>query len=524
MGTELMNLSWNEFQNSAIKTFKNLQADTNFTDVTLACGDGQQMKAHKVILSASSPFFRDILIQNPHQHPLLYLKGVDREDLGSLLKFIYSGEVEIPNEGLGKFLEAANELKVDGLLQKRANGEPQDKKRQYSFNEDDRKDGGNIMEEIESKIQNMARLANNSVVSKDVKAEFLEASVLVEDAEDNIREEDLVSNLEAPEEYVAEMENNDEEEEDEMEGEDPPTDPYQDDIKFDEVIEDTSGGLLGYKQTEINTLVTSFECEFCPNAFASKQQLNIHIDEEHDIKKEKTDGDEEPWNQPLDNKTTTTCNICYKEFTTSYSLKEHKEAIHENIKFLCDYCDHISSSKRNLRGHIGKRHPGKDLPVTYTKIKSDNVPDSKPEKTPKKSMSTAKTPKKTKKSISTTNMNSPSQNSKPVESDNNLAELEEKLDAITEKREEGWVCLECGKISKGKAQIRRHSEIHLSGFSHQCPTCSKTFNARVNLRNHILLQHKGSENATKLPCDQCDKHSPSPAALRIHKYRNHRDL
>merc|ERR1712129_385448 len=80
METELMNLSWNEFHNSTIKTFRNLQKDQDFTDVTLACGSGSQIKAHKVILSSCSQFFKEILVQNPHQHPLLYLKGVPDTD------------------------------------------------------------------------------------------------------------------------------------------------------------------------------------------------------------------------------------------------------------------------------------------------------------------------------------------------------------------------------------------------------------------------------------------------------------
>ena len=44
-------------------------------DVTLASDDGVQIEAHKVILSASSPFFKEVLKNNKHPNPLLYLKG-----------------------------------------------------------------------------------------------------------------------------------------------------------------------------------------------------------------------------------------------------------------------------------------------------------------------------------------------------------------------------------------------------------------------------------------------------------------
>ena len=70
--SENYSLSWDNFQSGASETFKNLIDDKDFLDVTLACDDGSSVKAHKVILSSASSVLRTILIQNPHQHPLLY--------------------------------------------------------------------------------------------------------------------------------------------------------------------------------------------------------------------------------------------------------------------------------------------------------------------------------------------------------------------------------------------------------------------------------------------------------------------
>ena len=74
----------------------------------------------------------------------------------------------------------------------------------------------------------------------------------------------------------------------------------------------------------------------------------------------------EPWNV-ID--VTTICDICSKVFSTNYSMTEHRGSVHEGIRFPCDHCDHIASSKRNIRGHINRRHPDKELPVTYNYIK-----------------------------------------------------------------------------------------------------------------------------------------------------------
>ena len=73
--SEKLCLQWNDFKQNVNSAFGNLRNDTEFTDMTLACEDGQQMVAHKVILAASSPFFEKILQKNKHPHPLIDLKG-----------------------------------------------------------------------------------------------------------------------------------------------------------------------------------------------------------------------------------------------------------------------------------------------------------------------------------------------------------------------------------------------------------------------------------------------------------------
>jgi len=116
MNTEKFCLRWNDFEHNISNAFRELRDDKDFFDVTLACDD-EQVQAHKVILSACSSFFHNILRRNPHQHPLLYVKGVKLTDLESVLNFMYHGEVSIAQEELNSFLEVAEDLKVKGLTQ-----------------------------------------------------------------------------------------------------------------------------------------------------------------------------------------------------------------------------------------------------------------------------------------------------------------------------------------------------------------------------------------------------------------------
>ena len=73
---EKLCLQWNDFKENVSSAFGDLRQDKEFTDVTLACEDGQQVEAHKVVLVASSPFFLNILKRNKHPHPLIYMRGV----------------------------------------------------------------------------------------------------------------------------------------------------------------------------------------------------------------------------------------------------------------------------------------------------------------------------------------------------------------------------------------------------------------------------------------------------------------
>ena len=73
---EKLCLQWNDFKENTSTAFQNMRGDLDLSDVTLACEDGQQLEAHKVILASSSPFFMDLLKRNKHPHPLVYMKGI----------------------------------------------------------------------------------------------------------------------------------------------------------------------------------------------------------------------------------------------------------------------------------------------------------------------------------------------------------------------------------------------------------------------------------------------------------------
>ena len=114
--SEKFSLKWSDFQSVVSQSFSVLRQEADFYDVTLVSDDHTQISAHKLVLSASSDFFKSILRKNPHSHPLLYLSGVDSTSLGFVLDYIYQGEVQIYQNELDNFLEVAQKLKIEGLL------------------------------------------------------------------------------------------------------------------------------------------------------------------------------------------------------------------------------------------------------------------------------------------------------------------------------------------------------------------------------------------------------------------------
>ena len=121
-------LKSNDFQENIKSAFGHLRGTTDFVDVTLACKDGQQIEAHKVILAASCPFFQKILIDNKHSHPLIYMRGMKSDDLTAIVDFLYYGEANVYQENLANFLAIAGDLQINGL---------EGSKDQYGSNEEE---------------------------------------------------------------------------------------------------------------------------------------------------------------------------------------------------------------------------------------------------------------------------------------------------------------------------------------------------------------------------------------------------
>lgn len=117
MGLEAVNHS-----KCMLAAFQNFRQEETMLDVTLAC-NGMTLKAHKLVLSSCSPFFKELFAENPCTHPIIILKNFEFSDLKAIIDFIYKGELSVSRERLSSALQVAEELQIRGLKRNLPNRE-----------------------------------------------------------------------------------------------------------------------------------------------------------------------------------------------------------------------------------------------------------------------------------------------------------------------------------------------------------------------------------------------------------------
>jgi len=153
MGTapnEELCLRWNDFESILSRSFAELREESDFFDVRVACFDDKAVMktipAHRVVLSACSPVFKEILRSlgpGDAKGPLIFLRGISYHEMEAVLEFMYNGQTKVQHKELDAFLAAAEELKIKGLTSSQNTSETPSRKRQADH-ENGVKKGGSV--------------------------------------------------------------------------------------------------------------------------------------------------------------------------------------------------------------------------------------------------------------------------------------------------------------------------------------------------------------------------------------------
>lgn len=112
---ENYSLRWNNHQSHILESFDALLQQNSLVDVTLVCAD-RSLRAHKVVLSACSPFFEKVFNDTPCKHPTIVLKDYQRWVIQAIIDFMYRGEISVPQERLSQLIQAGESLQIRGLI------------------------------------------------------------------------------------------------------------------------------------------------------------------------------------------------------------------------------------------------------------------------------------------------------------------------------------------------------------------------------------------------------------------------
>jgi len=325
-------LRLNSFEKNIKTSWKELQMEEDFCDVTLACED-KLVKTHTFIISSCSSVLRSILKKNPIQNMVIYLRSVKSKDLENLLTFMYQGEVDVAAKDLPSFLEVAEDLNIRGL----STGNQEScslEKRSSQFNE------MNNESKLHKINQVMCKLEKKNSQSIYQKIASSPKHLTLEESEMSFISADLSGNNEA---WKNEHFNNDNERSrlfEKTENHNKLT--VENSVNFESID--------GKKEKIIS-------CENCDKKFISNHGLVLHTQSTHlGIKY--------------------SCDKCNYKGTQKGLLRQHIKSFHEGQCYPCDQCQYKSARKDKLKEHVISVHEGKRYPCSqcdYTTPRTDKL-------------------------------------------------------------------------------------------------------------------------------------------------------
>ncbi|KAI8427923.1 hypothetical protein MSG28_002258 [Choristoneura fumiferana] len=226
-------LRWNNYVSHVTEAFNVLRFENDLVDVTLCC-DGGKIKAHKMLLSACSNYFRQVFKETPCQHPVIIFRNVKFDDLNAIVNFMYHGEVNILQEQLESFLITAELLEVKGLTD-------------------------NVEDESS---KNLFRVTDNTSLDLSAKSRFIEEIPVQTDEPINLATMQTVRPVYIPPVVPVKMP------EPEIE-----SNEVQEKVKVDETVNIPQKAAPTSKSD-----LAKFRCQLCPKGFKHPTSLTLHKD------------------------------------------------------------------------------------------------------------------------------------------------------------------------------------------------------------------------------------------------------
>ena len=113
---ERCNLKWQTYSDHLQQMLAELVDDEYTQDVTLVCDDQVKIKAHKFVLKACSHVFRMMFEEDKSPSSIVYLRGVNHEDMQAILQYLYLGEATFYQDRIHDFFKIAKDLDLKDVI------------------------------------------------------------------------------------------------------------------------------------------------------------------------------------------------------------------------------------------------------------------------------------------------------------------------------------------------------------------------------------------------------------------------
>ncbi|XP_050442212.1 oocyte zinc finger protein XlCOF28-like isoform X2 [Adelges cooleyi] len=312
-------LRWNNHLENLRSLFECLFNEQILVDVTIACQDGL-LRAHKLILSACSPYFETIFQENPCKHPTVIMRGVTLHEMQSLCQYMYVGSVEVQECNLSSLLKVARELQIKGLSEKTVSDQPRTKP--VAFNQKPIK-----LETTDPDVNVKLEMTNGSTSSNEPEPDSGgNYHVPCEDDSYDNSSSFEHTNMLSPQVMMMDEqadENN------------KPTILSQ--PKYHHHPFQVNFQAMGNAESPQSKIVGAVECPTCQRTFLNKQNLRRHMQTHSGLKPHQ-------------------CSYCNLSFLRLSHLQRHHRTHTGERPFTCTECPKSFSRSDKLRYHIMQQH------------------------------------------------------------------------------------------------------------------------------------------------------------------------
>ncbi|XP_061126347.1 GDNF-inducible zinc finger protein 1-like isoform X2 [Syngnathus typhle] len=459
MGMGVIQLSSQTHHQNILNALHHLRLQGHLSDIKVQVdyqGHAQTFQAHRVVLAASSDYFRNIFLSPDATPDQISLSNMHPCDFSDFLEFVYTGKAEVAQSRMGDMQAAANILECEELAIV------------CSINHTSQSD---VVEESSPETETGIKKPQNSQLPPESseclskrskgKSTKLKRCIPTTDEAFNAEEDNdttCASSPALPRFDKDTQSPNDAEEillvsasEDEDDEESGRVSKRASKGKF--VCSDCMRS-FHYERSYLKHVSTChgvkaelvYRCETCMKTFSNRSNLRIH--EKHVHSSERL----------------FTCDVCAKTFKRKKDVVRHQKQVHDPHMHQCSECGKRLSSKASLMLHK----------QTHSGIKAFICTECGSRFTQKSALN---------------------------------------MHHRIHTGEKPFMCEACGKSFASKEYLRYHSNIHTGSKPFKCEHCGRGFAQRNSLRQHLTV-HTGER---PYACNDCDKHFTQLNALQRHQ-------